>query len=101
MTGATGVIEVPAFGECRFPELANTPSPHRKEDALLVEGLRALAPDIARTGVGVLIEPLATSLHAVRMSGVRPGDGAVVIGAGTIGLGVVQSINIRQGRAEW
>lgn len=56
--GASGLIEVPAFGPCRFPELANTPSPHRKEDALLIEGLRALAPEIARTGVRILIEPL-------------------------------------------
>jgi sugar phosphate isomerase/epimerase len=58
--GASGVIEVPAFGACRFPESANTPSPHRQEDALLVAGLRALAPDITRTGVRLLLEPLTT-----------------------------------------
>jgi sugar phosphate isomerase/epimerase len=56
--GAVGVIEVPVFGPCRFPELANTPGPHRKEDELLIEGLRALAPDLAGTGVQILIEPL-------------------------------------------
>lgn len=56
--GASGVIEVPAFGACRFPAIANTPPPHRQEDALLVEALQALAPDIARTGVRLLIEPL-------------------------------------------
>ena len=56
--GASGVIEVPAFGPCHFPEVANTPPPHRKEDELLVAALRSLAPDIRRTGVRLLIEPL-------------------------------------------
>jgi sugar phosphate isomerase/epimerase len=58
--GAAGVIEVPAFGACRFPELANVRGPHRKEDELLIEGLRALVPDLAGTGVQILIEPLTT-----------------------------------------
>ena len=58
--GAVGVIEVPVFGPCRFPELANTPGPHRKEDELLIAGLRALAPDLVGTGVQILIEPLTT-----------------------------------------
>ena len=53
-----GVIEVPVFGPCRYPEMANTPGPHRREDDLLIEGLRALAPDLAGTGVQILIEPL-------------------------------------------
>ena len=56
--GASGVIEVPAFGVCRFPESANTWPPHRQEDTLLIAGLQALAPDIARTGVRLLLEPL-------------------------------------------
>jgi sugar phosphate isomerase/epimerase len=56
--GAMGVIEVPMFGPCRFPEWAHTPGPHRQEDDLLVEGLRALAPDLAATGVRILVEPL-------------------------------------------
>jgi len=43
---------------------------------------------------GVLIEPLATSLHGVRLSKFRPGDATVVIGAGTIGLGVIQFLRL-------
>ncbi|OUM94111.1 MAG: alcohol dehydrogenase [Thermobacillus sp. ZCTH02-B1] len=35
-----------------------------------------------------LLEPLAIGAHAVRRSGVGPGDTALVIGAGPIGLGV-------------
>jgi len=41
-----------------------------------------------------LIEPLATSLHGVRMSRFRPGDRVVIIGAGTIGLGVLQFLRL-------
>ncbi len=41
-----------------------------------------------------LVEPLATSLHGVRMSRLKPGDRAVVIGAGTIGLGVLQFLKL-------
>ena len=56
--GALGVIEVPAFGPCKFPAEARRPSPHTHEDGLLIEALRALAPEMASTGVSILIEPL-------------------------------------------
>ena len=39
---------------------------------------------------GALVEPLATSLHAVRMSSMAVGDNVVILGAGMIGLGVLQ-----------
>jgi len=38
---------------------------------------------------GALVEPLACSLHAVRMSAFRLGDKTMVLGAGVIGLGVI------------
>ena len=38
------------------------------------------------TDVGALVEPLAVAYHAVRLSGARPGQTAVVFGAGPIGL---------------
>ncbi len=38
------------------------------------------------TDVGALVEPLAVAYHAVRLSGVRPGQSAAVFGAGPIGL---------------
>lgn len=47
-------------------------------------------PDNISFDDGVFIEPLATSLHGVRLSKLKMGDNAVVIGAGTIGLGVIQ-----------
>lgn len=56
--GAGWVIEVPTFGACRFPETAGTPSPHAIEDKLLVDALKQLTPDVERTGVKILLEPL-------------------------------------------
>jgi threonine dehydrogenase-like Zn-dependent dehydrogenase len=45
---------------------------------------------------GALVEPLATSLHAVRMSRLQSGDSAMVFGAGMIGLGVVEFLRIAE-----
>jgi sugar phosphate isomerase/epimerase len=56
--GAAGVIEVPTFGPCKFPETANQPSPHAHEDRLLAEALAQLAPDAVRAGIPILLEPL-------------------------------------------
>jgi (R,R)-butanediol dehydrogenase / meso-butanediol dehydrogenase / diacetyl reductase len=41
------------------------------------------------TDLGALVEPLAVGLHAVRKSGVRIGESAVVFGAGPIGLATI------------
>ncbi len=49
--GAAALIEVPTFGPCKFPE-------HGPEDRLLAEALTSLAPDVKRTGVMLLLEPL-------------------------------------------
>jgi (R,R)-butanediol dehydrogenase / meso-butanediol dehydrogenase / diacetyl reductase len=43
---------------------------------------------------GALVEPLATSLHAVRLSKLRLGDRVVVLGTGMIGMGVVQFLKL-------
>jgi len=56
--GAAGVIEVPTFGPCKFPEVAALPEPHEHEDKLLVDALAQLAPDTSRTGMPILLEPL-------------------------------------------
>ena len=43
-------------------------------------------PDNVSFAEGAMVEPLAVGMHAVNNAGVRPGDTAAVIGAGTIGL---------------
>jgi sugar phosphate isomerase/epimerase len=56
--GASGVIEVPVFGPNRFQDLSPIMTPGEIEDRLLIAGLKQLAPDVERTGVSLLIEPL-------------------------------------------
>ncbi len=47
-------------------------------------------PDAVSFEHAAMVEPLSVALHAVRRSGAVPGDAAVVVGAGLIGLLVVQ-----------
>lgn len=54
------------------------------------KGLHRL-PDGLPLRQAALIEPLAVALHAVRRSRLRPGDHALVVGAGPIGLLMLQS----------
>lgn len=56
--GACGVIEVPVFGPTLFQDLSPVMNPVEIENRLLVAGLKQLIPDVARTGVNILIEPL-------------------------------------------
>jgi len=44
--------------------------------------------------LGALIEPIAVALHAVRLSGARPGRTAVVVGGGPIGQSVVIALQM-------
>jgi len=68
--GAVAVIEVPTFGPCRFPEAAGTPGPHAVEDRLLISALKQLAPDVQRTGVKILLEPLSKKeTHYMNLQG--------------------------------
>ena len=59
--------------------------------AALGETVFAL-PDSVGDRAGALVEPLAVALHAVRLARPEPGDVAVVLGLGAIGLGVVQAL---------
>lgn len=43
-------------------------------------------PEGASLADGAIIEPLAVALHGVRLSGLKPGDRVLVLGAGPIGL---------------
>jgi threonine dehydrogenase-like Zn-dependent dehydrogenase len=45
-----------------------------------------VVPDDLDDDQAALIEPLSTPVHAVRISGLEPGQAIVILGAGTIGL---------------
>lgn len=51
-------------------------------------------PETMSFADAALIEPLATAYHAVCQSRIQAGDGAVVLGAGPIGLAVVQYLKL-------
>jgi 2-desacetyl-2-hydroxyethyl bacteriochlorophyllide A dehydrogenase len=45
-----------------------------------------------------LVEPLAIGAHAVRRAAIRPGEFVLVVGAGPIGLGTMESVRIAGGQ---
>jgi L-iditol 2-dehydrogenase len=52
-------------------------------------------PDALSWADGAMIEPFAIGLQAVRSAGVEPGASVVVLGAGPIGLMILQAARIR------
>jgi (R,R)-butanediol dehydrogenase/meso-butanediol dehydrogenase/diacetyl reductase len=63
-----------------FSEFVRVPKPETRLYPL---------PDEVPFEEGALIEPLADTLHAVRISSFKPGDYTMVLGCGPIGLGVI------------
>lgn len=56
--GAAGVIEVPVFGQNKFPDLSPIMTAKEVEERLLIAELKELAPDVANSGgVVLLLEP--------------------------------------------
>jgi sugar phosphate isomerase/epimerase len=55
--GAAAVIEVPVFGENKFPDLSPLMTAREAEEKLLVAELKELAPDVKDSGVVLLLEP--------------------------------------------
>lgn len=62
----------------------------RRLAEFVVVGAHESVPlDGVDTADGALVEPLAVGLHAVTRAAVRPGDRALVLGAGPVGLAVL------------
>ena len=51
-------------------------------------------PDSVSFEEGAIVEPLAVGYHGVKLSNIQPGDSAVVIGAGTIGVSTIQALKL-------
>lgn len=62
------------------------------ESVVLPESCIKKLPDNISLEVGALVEPLAVGWHAVDFSPFAPGDTALVLGAGPIGLAVMQAL---------
>lgn len=52
-------------------------------------------PDNVSLEVGALVEPLSVGWHSVAMSPYQPGDSALILGGGPIGLAVIQALKGR------
>jgi (R,R)-butanediol dehydrogenase/meso-butanediol dehydrogenase/diacetyl reductase len=52
-------------------------------------------PDAVDLRMGALVEPMAVAWHAVGQSGVQPGQAALIVGAGPIGIGIWFALRAR------
>jgi threonine dehydrogenase-like Zn-dependent dehydrogenase len=60
---------------------------------LVLDAARTIkVPDATPANLAALTEPLAVGIHAVAKSGIAPGEGAVVLGLGPVGLACVATL---------
>jgi len=62
------------------------------ERMLLAAPLVLTVPNGLDARRAALTEPMAVGMHAVNRSGIAPGDGAVVIGCGPVGIAVIAAL---------
>ncbi|KAJ5755042.1 hypothetical protein N7533_004585 [Penicillium manginii] len=65
------------------------------DHAVIDENHAIKLPDSMPLDIGALVEPLAVAWHAVGRSPLKAGDTALVVGAGPIGLAIVQVLKAR------
>lgn len=65
------------------------------ERMLLSAALIQEVPNGLDARSAAMTEPMAVGLHAVNKSGVGPGDGALVIGCGPVGIAVIAALKLR------
>jgi threonine dehydrogenase-like Zn-dependent dehydrogenase len=64
------------------------------ERMLLSAALIQEVPNGLDARPAALTEPMAVGLHAVNKSGIKPGDGALVIGCGPVGVAVIAALKL-------
>ena len=64
------------------------------ERMLLTAGLCLAVPAGLDPRLAALTEPMAVGLHAVAKSGIKPGDAALVLGCGPVGLAVIAALKL-------
>jgi threonine dehydrogenase-like Zn-dependent dehydrogenase len=64
------------------------------ERMVLSAGLLLEVPNGLETRRAALTEPMAVGVHAVNRSGIAPGQAALVVGAGPIGLAVIAALRL-------
>ncbi|MCG8591703.1 MAG: zinc-binding dehydrogenase [Proteobacteria bacterium] len=98
LAAGTPVVSMPLL--FRQPPLAvgysNEVPGGYSEAMILSEGLLLEVPNGLSTDHAALTEPMAVGLHAVEKSGVKPGDAALVVGCGPVGLAVVAALRLAE-----
>ncbi|MGH2758146.1 MAG: zinc-binding dehydrogenase [Actinomycetota bacterium] len=84
MTDLTGIEPIGAY--------SNTYNGGYAECMLLSSILATKVPNGLDPSLAALTEPMAVGLHAVNKSGIKPGDAAVVLGAGPVGLACISAL---------
>jgi threonine dehydrogenase-like Zn-dependent dehydrogenase len=64
------------------------------ERMLLSAALLLPVPNGLPAHLAALTEPMAVGLHAVNRSAIQPGDGALVLGCGPVGLAVIAALKL-------
>jgi threonine dehydrogenase-like Zn-dependent dehydrogenase len=64
------------------------------EQMVLSDFLAIKVPNGLDARLAALTEPMAVGLHAVNMSAAKPGDAAVVLGCGPVGLAVIAALRL-------
>jgi len=54
-------------------------------------------PDSVSDGAGVMLEPLAIALHAVRLAKVKPGESIAILGTGVLGTCILAVLGLFRG----
>jgi (R,R)-butanediol dehydrogenase/meso-butanediol dehydrogenase/diacetyl reductase len=72
----------------------NAPSGGFSQEAVVDAANVFVLPDSVSLQVGALVEPLSVAWHMVRTSGFQPGQDALVLGAGPIGLGLLLVLKV-------
>jgi threonine dehydrogenase-like Zn-dependent dehydrogenase len=65
------------------------------ERMLLSAGMLAEVPNGLDPKLAALTEPMAVGLHAVNKSKVKPGEGALVLGCGPVGLACIAALRLK------
>lgn len=58
------------------------------EATIVPQNMLHKLPESVSLQMGALVEPMSVAYHAAKLGAVRPGDSALVMGAGPIGIGV-------------
>ncbi len=98
VTPGTAMTAMPSLttvdGRRAVPGYDNTYPGGYSERMLLDPGALLPVPNGLDPALAALTEPMAVGLHAVNASAAGPGRGAIVVGAGPVGLAVVAALSV-------